>query len=129
MCDLGHALALCTSGPSPVSRADHSTCCVGRYQIKQVITVNVPGRVSENIKARLPTPSEMNLGLLTGKGAANPPPKPLSGLATVGACVSRQRPYPAGDQPLGDFGKWSCLTGPQGKTPVGTFPAGPASVL
>ena len=108
---------------------------MGRYQIKQVITVNVPGRVSENIKARFPTPSEMNLGLLTGKGAANPPPKPLSGLATAGACVSagtpspQARPYPAGDQPLGDFGKWSCLTGPQGKTPVGTFPAGPASVL
>ena len=53
----------------------------------------MPGRVSENIKVgalfpRLPTPSKVNLGLLTAKGSPNPPAKPLSGLAAMGACVS-----------------------------------------
>ena len=66
---------------------------MGRYQIKQVISVNVPGRVSENIKVgalspHLPTPSKVNLGLLTAKGSPNPPAKPLSGLAAMRACVS-----------------------------------------
>ena len=38
----------------------------------------------------LPVPSEMNLELLTGKGAVSPHPKPLSGLAILRVCVSAE---------------------------------------
>ena len=121
ICDLGKALALCTSASLSVELwlaimeliivYAAWICC----RIKQVIVMKEAGAFWE-YKSRCPfphrCPSKMNLELLTGKGAAGPHSQPLSGLAVLGVCVFSRGtvspgtwPWLADGQSLGNFEK------------------------